>query len=98
MPPAIAPFLVGLVVMPIARRVVKPLVRGVIKTSVGLALDVKRVAQEAGEEVHDLAAEVAAEMFADQSKAKDEPEADRPVVAAHVKAAGKARPASPQTT
>ncbi|GAA2829042.1 DUF5132 domain-containing protein [Kitasatospora sp. CM 4170] len=71
MPPVVPPFLVGLVVAPLAKRVLKPLVRGVVKTSVGLALEVKKAAQEAGENIHDLAAEVAADMRAAQVAAGD---------------------------
>ncbi|MBV2155100.1 DUF5132 domain-containing protein [Kitasatospora sp. SUK 42] len=67
MPPVIPPFLVGLVVAPLAKRLLKPLVRGVVKTSVGIVLEVKQAAHEAGENIHDLAAEVAADMVAAQS-------------------------------
>ncbi len=63
MPPVVPPFLIGLVVAPLARRIVKPLMRGVIKASVGLAMEMKKAAHEAGEELHDLAAEVTAEMI-----------------------------------
>ncbi|MDH6127510.1 DUF5132 domain-containing protein [Kitasatospora sp. GP82] len=66
MPPVVPPFLVGLIVAPLAKRVLKPLMRGVVKTSVGLVLEVKKAAHEAGENIHDLAAEVAAEMVAAQ--------------------------------
>ncbi|KJK57983.1 DUF5132 domain-containing protein [Saccharothrix sp. ST-888] len=66
MPPVVPPFLIGLVVAPVAKRLLKPLVRGVVKTSVGLVLEVKKAAHEAGENIHDLAAEVAAEMVAAQ--------------------------------
>jgi hypothetical protein len=62
MPPVIPPFLVGLIVAPLAKRIAKPLLRGIVKTSVGLVVEVKKVAQEAGEGLQDLAAEVTAEM------------------------------------
>ncbi|MFD0351620.1 DUF5132 domain-containing protein [Kitasatospora aburaviensis] len=45
--------------------------RGVVKTSVGIAMEVKKAAQEAGENIHDLAAEVAADMVAAQIAAGD---------------------------
>jgi hypothetical protein len=64
MPPFVPPFLAGLVVAPVAKRIVKPLLKGIVKTSVGLVLEVKKAAQEAGEGIQGLAAEVAAEKSA----------------------------------
>lgn len=66
MPPVIPPFLIGLIAAPIAKRIVTPLLKGVVKTSVGLVLEVKRAAHEASEGLHDLAAEVTAEVVAAQ--------------------------------
>ncbi|MFJ9413781.1 MULTISPECIES: DUF5132 domain-containing protein [unclassified Streptomyces] len=66
MPPVVPPFLIGLIAAPLAKRLFKPLVRGVVKTSVGLAMEVKKAAHEAGEGIQDLAAEVAAEMVTAQ--------------------------------
>ncbi|MEU4153589.1 DUF5132 domain-containing protein [Streptomyces sp. NPDC026659] len=71
MPPVVPPFLIGLIAAPLAKRLFKPLMRGIVKTSVGLALEVKKVTAEAGENIHDLAAEVAAEMVAAQIAAGD---------------------------
>lgn len=71
MPPVVPPFLVGLIAGPLAKRLLKPLMRGVVKTSVGLALEVKKATLEAGENIHDLAAEAAAEMAAAQITAGD---------------------------
>ncbi|MEU6970302.1 DUF5132 domain-containing protein [Kitasatospora aureofaciens] len=71
MPPVVPPFLVGLIVAPLAKRLLKPLVRGVVKTSVGIAMEVKKAAHEAGENIHDLAAEVAADMVAAQASSGD---------------------------
>ncbi|MFF9184720.1 DUF5132 domain-containing protein [Streptomyces misionensis] len=51
---------------PLAKRIFKPLVRGVITTSVGVVMEVKKAAHEAGENINDLAAEVAAEVMATQ--------------------------------
>ncbi|MFI1047686.1 DUF5132 domain-containing protein [Streptomyces griseoruber] len=65
MPPVVPPFLIGLIAAPLAKRVVKPLMRGLVKTSVGLVLEVGRVAHEAREGVQDLAAEVTAEVTAE---------------------------------
>lgn len=66
MPPVVPPFLIGLIAAPLAKRIVKPLVRGIVKTSVGLVLEVKRAAGEANEGIQDLAAEVTAEVIAAQ--------------------------------
>ncbi|MCX4587277.1 DUF5132 domain-containing protein [Streptomyces sp. NBC_01481] len=66
MPPVVPPFLIGLIAAPLARRVAKPLLRGIVKTSVGLVLEVKRAASEANEGIQDLAAEVSAEVIAAQ--------------------------------
>ncbi|MEV7863541.1 DUF5132 domain-containing protein [Streptomyces hirsutus] len=55
----------------------KPLVRGIIKTSVGLTLEVRRAAIEAGDEIQDLTREVAAEKLASSARmrrAKDDGE------------------------
>ncbi|MEU1177876.1 DUF5132 domain-containing protein [Streptomyces sp. NPDC005820] len=61
MPPVVPPFLIGLITAPVLKRVVKPLVRGVVMTSVGLALEVRRAAVETGAQIQDLTAEVVAE-------------------------------------
>ncbi|MEU9451875.1 DUF5132 domain-containing protein [Streptomyces sp. NPDC048277] len=46
----------------------KPLVRGVIKTSVGLTLEVKRAVIEAGEEIQAITAEAAAAKLASSAR------------------------------
>ncbi|MEX3101057.1 DUF5132 domain-containing protein [Streptomyces sp. ST1015] len=66
MPPVVPPFLIGLIAAPLAKRIVTPLMKGLVKTSVGLVLEVKRAAHEATEGIHDLAAEVTAEVMAAQ--------------------------------
>ncbi|MER5846134.1 DUF5132 domain-containing protein [Streptomyces sp. NPDC002012] len=70
MPPVVHPFLIGLIAAPLIKRVVKPLVRGIIKTSVGLTFEVRRAAIEAGEEIQDLTAEVAAEKLASSARTR----------------------------
>ncbi|MER6112616.1 DUF5132 domain-containing protein [Streptomyces hirsutus] len=64
MPPVVPPFLIGLVAASLVKRVGKPLVRGIVKTSVGLGLEVQRAVHEASAEIHGLAAEASAEMRA----------------------------------
>ncbi|MGH3929314.1 MAG: DUF5132 domain-containing protein [Pseudonocardiaceae bacterium] len=61
-PPVLTPYLIGLVTAPLVAKVVKPLLRGTVKTTVGLALQAKKLAAEAVEDVQDLAAEASAEM------------------------------------
>ncbi|OIJ94117.1 DUF5132 domain-containing protein [Streptomyces colonosanans] len=81
MPPVVPPFLIGLITTPLLKRVGKPLMRGIVKTSVGLTLEVKRAAIEAGEEIQDLTAEVAAERLATRSPRRR-----------HIQADGEAKP------
>lgn len=62
LPTALTPYLLGLVTAPLIAKVVKPILRGTVKTTVGLALQAKKLASEAVEDVQDLAAEASAEM------------------------------------
>ncbi|MEV6951661.1 DUF5132 domain-containing protein [Streptomyces sp. NPDC051183] len=55
----VTPFLAGVIVSPFAKRIVKPIVRGVVKTSVGLAMDVKQASLSVRDEVRHAAAEAA---------------------------------------
>ncbi|WP_141365955.1 DUF5132 domain-containing protein [Streptomyces sp. 6-11-2] len=70
MTPVAPPFLVGLITAPLIKRVAKPLVRGIIKTSVGLTFEVRRAVIEAGEEIQDLTAQVAAEKLSSSARAR----------------------------
>ncbi|WP_236725334.1 DUF5132 domain-containing protein [Amycolatopsis orientalis] len=56
--PPLPAFLIGLVIAPLAGKMVKPLARGAVRASVGVALEVRKIAAQAGEELQDLAAEV----------------------------------------
>ncbi|GAA3952069.1 hypothetical protein GCM10022384_02140 [Streptomyces marokkonensis] len=71
MPPIVPPFLIGLIAAPLAKRLFKPLVRGVVTTSVGVVMEVKKAAHAAGENINDLAAEVAADVMASQIVSAD---------------------------
>ncbi|MGE7439050.1 MULTISPECIES: DUF5132 domain-containing protein [Kitasatospora] len=51
-----------MIASPLAKRIVKPLARGVVKASVWVVMDVKKCAQEARHGIQDLAAEVSADM------------------------------------
>ncbi|MGH3914893.1 MAG: DUF5132 domain-containing protein [Pseudonocardiaceae bacterium] len=58
------PFFIGVVAAPLVGKVLKPLVRGTVKTTIGAGLQVKKLAAEAAEDVQDLAAEASAEFVA----------------------------------
>lgn len=60
----LAPYLIGVVTAPLVARVFKPLFRGVIKTTMGVALEAKRAAAEVREEFQDIAAEASVEKAA----------------------------------
>ena len=64
------PFLVGVVAAPVGWAIFKPLARGVIKSTVIFAMEVKRLAEEAGEELQDVAAEVSADIAAAKNRTK----------------------------
>lgn len=66
MPPVVPPFLIGLIAASLVKRLGKPVMRGIVKTSVGLGVEVKRAVHEASEGIQDLAAEATAEMLAAQ--------------------------------
>ncbi|MGH3911860.1 MAG: DUF5132 domain-containing protein [Pseudonocardiaceae bacterium] len=58
------PFLIGVVTAPLVGKIVKPLVRGTVKATVGAGLQIKKLAAEAAEDVQDLAAEASAQFAA----------------------------------
>lgn len=47
----LVPYLLGVVTAPLAKNVLKPMVRGAAKATAGVALEMKRTAAEAREEV-----------------------------------------------
>jgi Protein of unknown function (DUF5132) len=51
--PVLVPYLIGVVTAPLAAKVVKPMLRGIVKTTAGVTLEAKRVAAEASEEAKD---------------------------------------------
>ncbi len=80
MPPVLPSFLLGLLVAPLAKRLVKPLLRGTVKTAVVLAVEAKKAAHQANEDFHDLAAEATADMINAElrSDEKEEAKAGKP--------------------
>jgi Protein of unknown function (DUF5132) len=59
-PPVVAPYLVGVVTAPLVVRIITPIVRGTVKATVGIALEAKKAAAEAGAELQGIAAEAGA--------------------------------------
>ncbi len=62
MPPVVVPYLIGVVTAPFVAAVLKPLLRGTVKTTVALGLQTRKLAAEAREEFQDIAAEASADM------------------------------------
>ncbi|MFC3456288.1 DUF5132 domain-containing protein [Amycolatopsis speibonae] len=50
--------MIGLIIAPLAGKMVKPLARGAVRATVGVALEVRKMAAQTSEELQDLAAEV----------------------------------------
>jgi Protein of unknown function (DUF5132) len=75
--PITGPFLLGIVVAPLAGAVVKPLLRGTVKAAITLGLQVKRLAAEAAEEVQGIAFEA----MVDQAASAPAPPAAAPPAA-----------------
>lgn len=63
----VAPYLIGVVTAPLVARVFKPLFRGMIKTTMGVALEAKKAAAEMREEFQDIAAEATVEKAAEDA-------------------------------
>ena len=66
-----APYLICVVTAPLVVKIFKPVLRGTVKASVGLALEVKKAAAEAGQEFHTLATEVSADKAAEAAMSAD---------------------------
>lgn len=71
MPPFVPAYLVGLVTAPLVGVVLKPLLRGTVRTTVGVALQAKKAAAEVAEDLQDLVAEANAEFVAAELRAED---------------------------
>lgn len=61
-------YLVGIATAPLMGMMVKPLVRGAVKTTIGIGLQVKKLAAEVAEELQDLAAEASVDFVAAETK------------------------------
>jgi hypothetical protein len=60
----VLPYLIGVVTAPLVAKVVKPLARGTIKTTIGIGAQAKRLVAQTVEDFQDLAAEANAEVTA----------------------------------
>lgn len=67
-------YLSGLVTAPFLKLLVRPVLKGAVKTTVQVAWEVKRLAAEAAEEVY----EISAEAFAEFEHANDDAQSDMP--------------------
>ena len=70
MPPFVSPYLIGLVTAPLVGAIIKPLLRGTVKTTVGIGLQVKKLAAEVREEFQDITAEASVEIVAAETAAR----------------------------
>lgn len=61
-------YLVGTATAPLMGMMVKPLVRGTVKTTIGIGLQVKKLAAEMTEKLQDLAAEASVDFAAAETK------------------------------
>jgi len=57
MPSVVPVYLIGVVTAPLAGLVLKPILRGTVKATVGIGLQVRKAAAEARQEFQDLTAE-----------------------------------------
>lgn len=64
-PTFLVPFLVGVITAPLVGKIAKPLMHGTVKTTMGIALQAKKVATEAVEDLQEFSAEVSAGFAAD---------------------------------
>jgi hypothetical protein len=61
-------YFVGIATAPLMGTMVKPLVRGTVKTTIGIGLQVKKLATEVAEELQDIAAEASVDFVAPETK------------------------------
>ncbi|MEU2083863.1 DUF5132 domain-containing protein [Streptomyces albus] len=64
--PVFPAFMAGILTAVLAKKVAKPAVRSVVKTSLKLAADTRRAAHELNDELRDITAEAGAELFLDE--------------------------------
>jgi uncharacterized protein DUF5132 len=61
-------YFIGIATAPLMGTMVKPLVRGTVRTTIGIGLQVKKLVAEVAEELQDLAAEASVDFAAAETK------------------------------
>jgi hypothetical protein len=56
------PYLIGVVSAPLVTRIIHPIARSAVKTTIELGMQARKLAAEAAEDLQDLVAETSAEM------------------------------------
>ena len=64
---ALAPFLIGVVTARFAGKILRPIWKGMVKTTVVVAAEAKKAAAEMREDIHDISAEVDYDRAADET-------------------------------
>ncbi len=65
-------YLIGLVTAPLIAKVIQPIVRGAVKTTIELGLQVRKITAKAAEDLQDIVAEKNAEMATAEIKKRPE--------------------------
>lgn len=64
------PYLIGLVSAPLVTRIVQPIARSAVKTTIAFGMQARKLAAQAVEDLQDLVAEASAEMAAAEIEKK----------------------------
>ena len=72
LPRSVIPYLIGVVSAPLVTRIVQPIARSAVKTTIELGMQARKLAAEAAEDLQDIIAETNAEMAAAERGKKPE--------------------------
>ena len=64
------PYLIGLVSAPLVTKIIQPIARSAVKTTIELGMQARKLVAEAAEDLQDLVAETSAEMAAAEIEKK----------------------------
>jgi LytS/YehU family sensor histidine kinase len=70
LPRFVIPYLIGLVSAPVVTRIVQPIARSAVKTTIEFGMQARKLAAQAAEDLQDLVAETSAEMAAAEIEKK----------------------------
>jgi hypothetical protein len=70
------PYVIGLVSAPLVARIIQPIARSAVKTTIELAMQARRLAAEAAEDLQDIVAETSAEMAVAEMEKRSRPSAN----------------------